>query len=191
MAETAILLLAAGASSRFGGPKALAPWHGGTLLSRAIATAQMVAQSRLLVVLGGHAEALRPALAGVATVYNENWEQGLGTSIACGMWAAQVHSPGCVIVLPVDQPLVTAAHLAALVAAAQTGSGCAFTRDGSVWGPPAAFAPSWFPLLLKLKGDRGLKAVTGQEDIVLIEASGQLADIDTPADLARISRTGQ
>ena len=190
MSETIILLLAAGAASRFGGPKALALWQAGTLLSQALATARAVKDAQVIVVLGGHAEVLRPALDDTASVFNEQWEQGLGTSIACGTQAALRQKPGCLVVLPVDQPLVTAAHLTALIAATQTGAGCAFTRDGAVWGPPAAFAPSWFPLLQRLKGDRGLKAVTGQEDIALIDAPGQLTDIDTPADLARVSGKG-
>src|SRR4051812_13619599 len=71
--HTWTLILAAGASSRFGSAKALAPWKSGTLLSRALATARAVTGNRVLVVTGGHAESVVSHLGSVLWAFNPRW----------------------------------------------------------------------------------------------------------------------
>jgi molybdenum cofactor cytidylyltransferase len=190
MPETrrAILILAAGESHRFGSPKALALWKNRTLLSHTINVCQGVLQARVFVVLGCRVERLSNEIGDVETIINLNWQEGMGTSIACGMEAILSHhkAPEIVVIMSLDQPLVTAAHLQALTDLAIQSQRCAFTRDDDVWGVPAAVSSAYFPHLLGLKGDKGLKAILRGDDCVFVNGPGMLQDVDTPQDLERL-----
>ena len=183
-----ILISAAGASSRFGAPKALAQWGNGTLLSHAVEAAASVANAKPLVVLGAHAEKLRPALGDTESVFNPDWAQGLGTSIACGANAALIKYSGlsALAVLPIDQPRVTGKHLGHLIHTAVRIQRCAVTRDNDIWGPPAAIPATYFPILQNLTGNQGLKSVLKAQDCIFCDAPGMLDDIDTPENLDRL-----
>ena len=89
------MLLAAGASTRLGEPKQLARLGGETLLERAIRTARE-AGCAPLVVLGCEAQriAREPWMRGVPYVINEDWPEGMGTSIAIGAKAVRKAPPG-------------------------------------------------------------------------------------------------
>ena len=184
MAEIHTIILAAGASSRFGSSKALAAWGGHTFLSQAITTAQVIG-SHVLVVTGAHHASLLAHLT-VPFVYNEHWESGMGSSIACGI-AALPESAAMAILLPVDQPLVDTAHLEKLVEAATRSGKAAFTQQGNIIGPPIALPRAYFELALSLTGDAGLKRMITVDDMVTVASTVALTDIDTPADLKNLS----
>ena len=177
------IILAAGAGSRFGGPKALAAWRDGTLLSRAVAAAPR--GSRIVVVTGAHAGRITEAAEAlsVATLHNADWERGMGTSIAAGLACPAAQKADVALILPVDQPFVPDAHLAALADAAMAQGLCVLTVDGHVTGPPAAIPARCFASLPAL-GAGGLKAALGAHGT--IPCPGALRDIDTPDDLARL-----
>lgn len=172
------VILAAGASRRFkSGIKALAPWGQGTLLSQAIDTARAVSGSRVLVVTGAHRAVIEPA-ATALTVYNEKWEDGMGASIACGLRAVLSREPdaAAVLIMPVDQPHIHAAHLSALLQGARQGQGAALSGDGAIVAPPAAITPPCYDAALSLQGERGLKSVL--ENYAVITDAAVLADFD-------------
>jgi molybdenum cofactor cytidylyltransferase len=189
----AILLLCAGASSRWGEPKALLSWEGGTL-GNALARAALDAGPALVVrVLGAHAERIAavPAPAGVLDVFNENWSAGMGASIACGLRRALLEEPalGGVVVLPCDQPLVGPAVLAALCERV-AGRPDALARcdyGGGERGPPAAFGRDYFPDLLTLTGDEGARGLFARhaDRAGLVPCPEGRWDLDGPDDLAR------
>jgi molybdenum cofactor cytidylyltransferase len=111
----AILILAAGASSRMGRTKQLLPWQDTTLLGSAIRTARDSNAKSVAVVLGANAESIRGRVnvgRGVKTdadfVENTAWETGLGSSIACGtefLIEKKIVYDGILIMLA-DQPLI-------------------------------------------------------------------------------------
>jgi molybdenum cofactor cytidylyltransferase len=179
------IVLAAGASSRFGSPKQLVRVGGELLLHRVITAAGEVAGAAVTVVLGANAAEIGMALPPVGLIVNREWQEGIASSIRAGVRRL----PGAcdaVLVLLADQPRVSAASLQRLVAAwrAQPRQ-IAASRYGSVTGVPAIF-PRWcFEELCALRGDTGARAVIARyPDRVLALAHPEAAiDIDRPEDL--------
>ena len=83
-----VIVLAAGASTRFGSPKQLAQVHGRPLLQLAVARAVEVAGQAVTVVLGANAAELVPLLrhTGASVVINREWAEGMGSSVRAGSW---------------------------------------------------------------------------------------------------------
>lgn len=185
---TAGVILAAGAGRRFGGGiKQLALHDGEPLVRRACRTALDAGLAPVLVVLGAHADAVGAALRDldVIAVHNPRWEDGMGTSLACAIRELDEGSDAAditdVAVLLADQPLVTAAHLRALVAARLTSSAdVAATDTGETFGVPAVFARALFPTLTSLTGDRGARDLIARADhLVTVPFAPAAVDIDT------------
>ena len=174
--KTGAVVLAAGASVRFGSPKQLARLEGETLLERAVRVAREAGCEPVVVVLGASAELIRAqcVLGDVAAVVNEDWASGMGSSIRCGV-AALCDVDGCVL-MTCDMPAVTAAHLRVLMTGETTASAYAGRR-----GVPAYFPASRFAELVKLHGDAGARELLGDARTVAL-AGGEL-DVDTPEDL--------
>ncbi len=190
----ALLLLAAGASSRWNRPKALLPWGAASTLGAHLAEVALASGcAPVLRVLGAHAcDIGRAAMPpGLVDVFNPDWRKGMGASIACGLRAALALAPelAAVIVLPCDQPLITPALLgelrARLLADPERLATCDY--ENGVQGPPAGFARAYFPELLALTGDEGgrhiLRRHTGHR--VAIAFPDGRWDLDSAEDLAR------
>jgi len=180
------LILAAGASSRFGSSKALAKMGETTLLSRALKTAGEFSGENVFLVTGAQdfSSALNRDL---NSARNPHWQEGMGRSIAFGVAKILEQDPkaATITILPVDQPFVTAAHLEQLAKAAQGSQRCALTsasRD-QILSPPATIPRSFFPLCQTLQGDRGLKSILRADQYVCVENNEATKDIDHPADL--------
>jgi molybdenum cofactor cytidylyltransferase len=171
------VILAAGASTRFGSPKQVAEWRGETLLDRSIRVAQEAGCQPVVVVLGAHEASVRSSckLQGVVAVSNPGWAQGMGSSIACGI--AAIGEADGVLLMTCDMPAVTPEHLRALAASGlETAS-----LYAEVKGIPAYFPRSAFARLRKLDGDGGAKALLKQAGAVALPAGER--DIDRPQDL--------
>ena len=178
--DVALVLLAAGRSSRFGGEKLSAKLNGRSVIHRTMQVAERAGFTRNILVC-------RPDQAGDFAsdgwdiVTNADYRDGLSTSIRQGVAAA--HRSTCVVLILGDMPFVTADHLALLA----RGEGVIFTRhpDGRP-GCPAAFPAEAFARLKTLEGDRGAASLDFPGARLVDPADrGMLADIDTPADLAR------
>ncbi len=187
----AALVLAAGASSRFGTPKQLLELRGETLLDRACRIALEAACSPVLRVLGAHADeiASRAAPAGVATVVHADWQRGIGSSLAAGLRGLLGFSdPAAVFILLPDQPRIEPALLWRMRnELARPGVSIVLCGDGEMSGPPALFAPEHFRELMDLDGDRGAKKIAARhpERVAILDAPDRLMDIDTPDAWAR------
>ena len=116
MKQVAGIILAAGASTRYGQPKQLLDWDGVPLLAHIADEAQAAGLSPVIVVLGSHAETARPVLGErpVHVVMNWRWKEGLSTSVQLGL-AALPPQTDAAILLQCDQPLLTADLLRAIV----------------------------------------------------------------------------
>ena len=85
----AAVVLAAGASTRLGEPKQLIAIGGETLLERAVRTAREAGCAPVVVVLGADAERIRERcdLGDALAVVNEEWQEGMASSIRIGVAA--------------------------------------------------------------------------------------------------------
>ena len=186
------LVLAAGSSSRFGASKQLQPFRGEALVRRAVRLAEASCGHNSLLVTGGNwrevAEAGKP-LAGFL-VRNDRFEQGLASSIACGVRAVSA-AADAVLLLLADQPLISTEHLTNMIERWSAAPQRIFaTGYAGTLGPPAIFPRSRFAELLALQGDHGARAVLQKNaaTVVTIPFENAAIDVDTPADLAGISQ---
>ena len=180
------VILAAGASARYGQPKQLLPYRGRTLVEFAAETALESGASAVVVVVGAEAEQVRGKLSRlrVEVVFNPQWAEGMGSSIRCGVAALPAEVDAVVIALS-DQPRITPHHLSALVRRViSEGVKVVASSYAGVIGAPCAFARSEFPRLLALQGDAGARGLL-RDTAVPIESipfPDANLDVDTPAD---------
>lgn len=196
MPTTAILLLAAGNSSRLGRPKQLLPCSRGTLLRHAAQTALDAMLGPLVVVLGAIEPECREALLGMTLTIapNPQWEQGMGTSISTGMQRVRECEHASVIIMLCDQPAISPGTLRTLVNH-QQGSGCSIVasrhgEDGTL-GPPALFTARHFSQLRLLKGHEGARTMFHQQppgELDFVPCPEAALDVDTEADLIHLER---
>ncbi len=182
------IVLAAGEGRRFGGPKALADWHGRPMVRHVAALAQRAGLDPIIVVAGAHAEAVRRALSGlsVRVVENPRWPEGMSRSIQAGLEALP-EAVDAFILLQVDQPRVRPRWLRQLIEAHQaTGRSIVVGTFEGDPRPPALFARAMFPALMTLQGDQGgrplIRAFPEAVAAVPIPDPTWVMDIDTPED---------
>ena len=186
------LLLAAGASRRFGSPKQLARIGGESLLRRMARVAVASRPAGCLVVLGVSASRMRRELRDlpVAIVVNRQWREGLAGSIKTGI-AALPSSARAVLVLLVDQAAIGPADLELLAAAwRKAPRSIVAARADGVLGPPAILPRHLFKAMSSLRGDQGARQLLRDPSrrVVGLDLPGAAADVDRPADLARVKR---
>ena len=182
------VLLAAGSGSRLGQPKALVELGGSRLVDRGIGLLQAGGAGPLVVVTG----AAPLTLPGVITVDNPGWASGMGSSLAVGLRAVPDGCAAAVVAL-VDQPLIGAAAVRRLIAAHAAGATVAVAAYHGQPRNPVLLARVHWPEVISLAaGDVGARPfLRAHPDLVtLVECAdtGQPDDLDTPADLARLTR---
>jgi CTP:molybdopterin cytidylyltransferase MocA len=187
------VLLAAGEGSRFGQPKALVQLNGQTLAERGVNLLRAGGTGPILVVTG----AVPLALDGTLTIDNPQWRTGMGSSLRAALRALLEGGPdvGAAVVALADQPLVGPEAVARLIAAYRGGSGVAVAAyDGQPRNPVLLAREHWPEVIAAATGDQGARAfLRARPDLVtLVECgdTGRPDDIDTPADLARITAAG-
>jgi molybdenum cofactor cytidylyltransferase len=191
-ANVHVLVLAAGASTRLGQPKQLVSIGGRPALHIAMANAVAVAGNAVTVVIGANANVLTYLLAQspVSSIVNRNWEEGMASSLRCGLAVVPASADAVMIVLG-DQVCVTSDDLKRLLAAwsRQENDIAAATYERHV-GVPAIF-PRWcFPELAALRGDEGARKILQRnpDRIVRVPMSNAGFDLDTPEDLAALNQ---
>jgi molybdenum cofactor cytidylyltransferase len=164
------LVLAAGASRRFGEPKQLLPFGDGTLLDAVMAQAAAAAElDEVVVVIGGAADEVRRrvALGPARVVENPDFREGCGGSYRAGLAALDPRAEAVAVLLG-DQPGVDHAVIDAVVAAWRRARGpmaLAAYRDRE--GHPLIFARPLFDRLAALAGDKAAwKIVDARRDEV-------------------------
>lgn len=181
------IVLAAGASLRFGSAKQLVRIGGRPLMHTVVGRAVEVAGASVTVVLGANSAQLAPLLrhSPATVMINRQWREGLASSIRAGV--AQL-PPSCEAVLLVlaDQPAVTAEDLKRLAGVwRRQPDHIAAARYGTTTGVPAIF-PRWaFSDLTALRGDVGARLVLQRnpDRLLRLPMPSAAIDIDTPEDL--------
>ena len=209
MSRSAIfaVVLAAGASTRFGRTKQLEKFEGVSLAAGAVRKAESVCGELSVLVTGKDWQKVADTCAPLAGyfVINRDYEQGLASSIACGVRAI-AESADAMLLMLADLPLVTTEHLTSLVNAwtksPQTIVASAFedtlgppivqTIVASAFedtlGPPIVFPKADFDALMQLSGDRGARPIidANKDRVQAIACEEAAFDIDYPEDLAGI-----
>jgi molybdenum cofactor cytidylyltransferase len=189
------LILAAGASSRMGSPKALLLCQGETFLDRLIGVLSAHC-SPVIVVLGHDAEIIRAGLSRAAQatfVVNENHAAGQLSSLQCGLRAVPEGAAG-VLFTPVDHPGVAASTVAAIANRfAQGDSLIIVPRYNGRHGHPVCCARALIPEFLALPLNSQARAVihrhAGQTAYVDVQDPAILWDVDDPASYDRLIRS--
>ncbi len=189
----AVLILAAGQSSRLGSPKQLLEFEGSPLISRVAKTAVEADIGEVFVVVGANAEQVKNELnmPHLRLVLNEEWQEGMASSIRKGLAAVEKAEPEVdgVMILVCDQPYLEAGTLREILQKQQA-SGLAMAASvyqGKV-GTPAVFHRSIFPQLMELTGDTGARKLFNAHagEVALVPFEKGIIDIDTKEDYEKL-----
>ena len=190
----AALVLAAGRSTRMGGPNKLLAEIGGRPLVRIAAEQALASQARPVIVVTGHQpERVAAALAGldVTLVHNPDYAEGMSTSVKVGIAAVPADADGAIVCLG-DMPQVDAAMIDKLVGALVPDKGALIavpTIDGQR-GNPVVWSRRFFPDLMAVEGDIGARHLIGRygEAVTEVPLTGTaaLTDVDTPEALEKV-----
>lgn len=185
----AIVILAAGESSRMGQPKQLLQIKGKTLLRYAVEEAINSNLGPVIVVLGAFAERIEKEIQAleVNTVLNPDWQRGMGTSIQKGIEEVQKEYASCqgAILMLSDQPYANGSLLNSLLQThLSTQKPIVASSYQETLGVPAYFHHSYFPLLSQLEGSIGARKLIQQQkdQVASVDFPSGKFDIDTPED---------
>ena len=187
------LVLAAGSSSRLGEPKQLVKYEGKSLVQRVINELEAVSEIDGIVVVTGAVKLSDGGKTNPNTeiIHYKEWEKGMGASLKFGLeylMNSRSNLAGCLI-MPVDQPLVTRAHIQKIISLWQKDGRIAAARYEGITGTPAVFGKAYFPRLMKINDSNGARTLLreNERDISTMELPEAAFDIDTPEDLSKLN----
>lgn len=167
------LLLAAGAGTRYGRPKALVDdWAADRV--RALREGGC---DDVVVVLGAQAEEARPRLPrDVEVVVAEDWRTGMGASLRAGLAAAGTCAAEVAVVVLVDTPGLTAEAVARVLGASHGAAALVqAVYDGAPGHPVVLGREHWAGAARSAQGDQGARGYLGVHDARQVEC-GDLGD---------------
>jgi len=179
------LILAAGFSRRYGGPKlnAILP-SGKTVFAQT--------HARLVAAIPEVHVVTRPELVSCILPHSknihvfENSELGMGASLAYGVARLPTHWDACLVCLG-DMPYIATDTYHTIADRADTEHIVVPFHAGKP-GNPVAFGRKFFEELSQLSGDNGGRIIVNKNPLAVIELTADdsaiLFDIDTPADLS-------
>ena len=187
----AILLIAAGSSSRLGQPKQLLPFRGKTLLGNSIQVCLESLVGEVHLILGAHQEAIleKVKTKGCQVHINPNWQEGMSTSIAFGVQQILDKNYDGLIISVADQPFLQKEHLIQLIENyKQQQKPIVISQYEEGKGPPTFFAKTHFEELSKLSGDDGAKAIIKKHlsQVSFVSFLKGDIDVDTIDDLEQL-----
>ncbi|MEW4925575.1 nucleotidyltransferase family protein [Algibacter sp. 2305UL17-15] len=186
----AIVILAAGASSRMGSPKQLLNWGNTSLIQHTLNIAKTTKAVKTFVVLGADSEKIKEEIkeAKVSIILNPEWELGLGKSIARAasvIFNSKENFDGILVALA-DQPFVTPSFLNQMI------DEFSLNKNGIIAtfyntkknGVPVLFAKSYLSELNKLDDDFGAKLILEKHEskVKSLVPNFENLDIDTKED---------
>jgi molybdenum cofactor cytidylyltransferase len=190
----AAVVLAAGRSTRMGGPNKLLAEVAGKPLVRIAAEQALASRASPVIVVTGHdRERVELALRGldVRLVHNPDFADGLGTSLRAGIAAVPAEANAAIICLG-DMPQVDAGLIDRLIAAFDPTKGALAvmpTIDGER-GNPVLWSRRFFRDLMAIEGDIGARHLIGRYGEAVVEVPvtgrGALTDVDTPEALRAV-----
>lgn len=184
-----LIILAAGASTRMGTPKQLLAYRGCTLIRHMAKVAIASYCQPIAVVLGANAERIKPEISQlpIQIVENQQWEEGMSTSIRVGLEALLAMNPNleAVAIALCDQPFVSSPTLERIIEAYHlTGKPIIASEYSGTLGVPALFNRTLFSELMTLKSTEGAKKLIKKHthEVFSVPFPEGAIDIDTPKD---------
>jgi molybdenum cofactor cytidylyltransferase len=192
----AAIILAAGRSTRMGGPNKLLAELGGKPLVRLVTEQALASKAKDVIVVTGHqAELVEKVLHGldVKFVRNADFAQGLASSVKAGVAAVPDGADGVVICLG-DMPMISASLIDHLIEAfaPDRGNLIAVPVSDNRRGNPVLWSRRFFNELMTLDGDVGARHLIAKHTEAVaevpVEGFGAFLDIDTPQALEAARR---
>lgn len=184
-----IIILAAGSSSRMGQSKQLLQiGDDKSLLTHSTKIALHSGASKVIVVLGANEFAHRKSIenTSVEILVNTRWHAGIGSSIKLGLAKLTESDPSiqAVVLMVCDQPLLTADHLASLIATFyKTKNAIIATAYAGIVGSPALFSSTEFKKIMLLSDQSGAQSLLKENaNVIQIPFEPAAIDLDTPKD---------
>jgi molybdenum cofactor cytidylyltransferase len=190
--KTGIIILAAGNSSRLGEPKQLLEYKGKSLLHHVTRQALKITGA-VVVVSGSNNNLIENELKNlqVITVYNPEWQEGMGSSIRIGVEKIINEFPVIenLIISVCDQPFIDSSVFSELMTKhKEDKKGIIASAYAGVLGTPVMFDRKYFGELSKLSGNEGAKKLLHvfSRDVGSIDFEKGRIDIDTKNDYEQL-----
>ena len=188
MRNIAIIVLAAGKSSRMKTPKQLVKIGNNFLLELVLSKAKAINMHHVYCVLGANDARIRREISSpnVHFIYNATFNKGLSSSIVAGISSIELqHDYEAVLMLLGDQPAIEKEYLNAMIALfSEDNSKIIAANYGGKLGVPAIFPQSYFSRLKNMSGDFGAKKILHKNsDVIPLNKQTNFIDIDTEKDL--------
>jgi len=186
--NVAAVVLAAGRSTRMGGPNKLLAELDGKKLVRTVTEQALASKASEVIVVTGHqADLVEQALAGlkVRFVRNPDFAGGLASSVKAGIASVPENADGAVVCLG-DMPLISAQLIDRLIEtfAPDRGHLIAVPVSEGRRGNPVLWSRRFFKELMTLDGDIGARHLIAKHAEAVaevpVEGNGAFLDIDTP-----------
>jgi molybdenum cofactor cytidylyltransferase len=194
--STAAIILAAGSSTRMGAAKQLLRLDGRPLLQHVLDNVRASDVGEIILVLGASAEAIRAEIDArhERVVLNENYQEGMGTSLKVGLSSVNSETEAALIILA-DQPFVRTETLNQLISQhVRSKAQIVIPLYRGFRGNPVLLDRAVFPEVMALGGDTGCRAIFGDhlEGIVKVPVDdvGILLDIDRKSDFETLRSVG-
>ncbi len=189
-----LIILAAGASTRLGRPKQLLEYRGKPLLQHTIDLAAELRFDSSVVVLGANAGEISEKIdmQTLDTVINEQWEEGMASSIRLGLshLGKKESNLEHTLILLSDQPYLTIDVLNELLKVQTDSKSIVACGYNNQVGVPAVFSHHFFEDLMRLIGDKGARGIIAQnmDFVSTVPFVGGEIDVDTEEDYEGLSK---
>lgn len=193
MHNCAIVILAAGNSSRLGSIKQLLSYNSQTLLEHVIDEAAKAQLNPIVVVTGAFENDVSKVInrQKAQIVFNDRWQEGMASGIVAGISKVQLMDKDIenIIIAVCDQPFVTAVLFRQLIfKRKESGKNIIACSYAGTIGTPVLFNKKYFKKLLVLKGEEGAKKILRfcADDIGVVAFPLGNIDIDTDEDYKKL-----
>ncbi len=181
------IVLAAGASERFGSPKQLLDWNGTPFIRVVVETAIQSGLNPVVVVTGASNTRVEEVLSGlpIKIAYNQSWQEGQASSIRVGITKALEDKVGSALFLLCDQPQVDVNTIKKIIEKHRvTRSDIVAATVNGQRANPVLFDANTFKDLLHLEGNQGGRALFTRYPYQTISSDNDLLllDVDTTTD---------
>ena len=190
MKNIAVLLLAAGKSSRMNSIKQLEKINSKTLLDITLEKVSSLFSENVFCVLGANSDEIKQGITSknITFINNKNFENGLSSSIVSGIHYFNENKLNfnSIFILLADQPAIEIPYLKSMLALFKKNNDSIIASNyGNKLGVPAIFPEKYFTELLLIKGDKGAKYFINKRKskVLFPKANTDLFDIDTKEDL--------